>query len=325
MRVTKGFFAILALAFLPLPLMVGCDHSVAGSELHGRWVATGGLSLEFANGRFTRVRLGEVCTGTFVTDGGNVTFNIRGRSSETKPFEIDFPRLVIGGVTYFHDSPRLPDPIEGFWESFIGEGSTTFWMPMQFHQATRQRGSHWIWEGDYAGFTNRGIYTISARNIPNTGEMTMRITHVRGSTMASFIRYTLPVHMLRFFDWETLENPWHGDWWFDLDEAKMLFVDAANRADTLAAEQRIMNAKVSFFGNAGEVDFFDFTLEEDVEIQDLWGDLWGDEPLISDLLTIRNRATGAVITLFRQTGDDYTDDGPDFAPLSTSEENQECR
>ena len=101
----------------------------------------------------------------------------------------------------------------------------------------------------------------------------------------------------------------------------MLFVDAATRADTLAAEQRILDTKASFFGNAGVVDFFDFTLEEDVEILDLWGDLWGDEPFISDLLTIRNRATGDVTTFFRQVLDFPTDGGPGFVPLSDSEEN----
>ena len=289
---TKGFLVVLPMAVL---LLMGCDHMVASGDLHGRWVARGGLSVEFADGRFTRTSPGEVRTGTFVTSGRYITLNMRGQSSETLRFEIDFPRLTIGDVTYYHDSPREPDSIEGIWESFPSEGSNVFWRVTQFHRATRQRGNHWVWEGDYTGFNTSGLYTISARNIPGIGEMTMQTTHVRGSALWFFILYQLPVHITRFFDRGALQPPEHMEWWFTLEEARMLFVDAANRADSLLAEQQIMTASTIFFGNMGEVDFFDFSLEEDVEIHDLFGDEVG----IRDLLTMRSR-DGAVVTFFRQ-------------------------
>jgi len=292
---TKGFFAVLSVVLAGLWL-TGCDHLVASGELHGRWIARGGLSLEFAEGRFTRTAPGEVRAGTYVTDGGYITFNARGHSSETLRFELNFPRLTVDGITYYHDSPGVPDSIEGIWESFIGEQSTHFWRVTEFHPATRRRGSHWVWEGDYTGVITSGVYTISARNIPGAGEMTMQTTHIQGAALWYFILYQLPVHVRRYFDWDALQPPMHTElWWFTLAEARMLFVDAANRSYSLASELQIMNASTTFFGSAGAVDYFCFTIEEDVEIHVLAGDEVG----IRDLLTMRSR-DGSVVTFFRQ-------------------------
>ena len=279
-------------------LLPGCNHSVADRELHGRWIARGGVSLEFSNGRFTHTMPGDVRSGTYVTSGRYITFNVRGESSETLRFNVAFPRLTIGDIEYFHDSPGTPDFIEGLWIGLPIEGSTIVMRPMKFTRAERQRGTNWVWEGDYIGFNTRGMYTIDARNVPGAGGLTLRTTHFYGGAVASFIMFRMPVHLTRLFDDEALAPPpWTSpdDWWFTIDETRRLFVDAANRTESLADERMIMNIKAMFFGTAGATDFYDFTVERNVEIRDIWG---SEEDGPRDKLTIRHGAA-TLMAFFR--------------------------
>jgi len=117
---TKGFFATVFAVALALVLktllLTGCSHSVADGDLHGRWVAWGGMNLEFRNGRFTRMMPGgEVRSGTYETSGSYVTFHRRGHTPEVLPFSLEFPRLILDGITFFHDSPGVPTDLEGVW------------------------------------------------------------------------------------------------------------------------------------------------------------------------------------------------------------------
>jgi len=275
----KGFFAM---AFATVPalilavlLVTGCDHSVASGDLHGRWLAWGGMSLEFSNGRFTRVMPGgEVQIGTYQTNGGYVTFHRREHTPETEPFSLEFPRLVVGDITFFHDSPAMPNDLEGFWDGFLSIHSTGWPRTLLLGPAEPQRGNPWIMEGVFEEMSFKGAYTVSLRNLPNSGVFTMRVTHVSGSALAAYIRYRLPVHLMELFDWELLLIPGLGEWWFTLDEARRFFVNAAGRTGgDLALEQQIINAMNSFLPRwIGETEFYDYTLEEvEGNIYDLFG------------------------------------------------------
>jgi len=166
--------------------------------------------------------------------------------------------------------------------------------------AEPQRGNPLVMEGIFEEMSFKGAYTVSARNIPNTGVFTMRVTHVSGSGLAAFIRYRLPVHLMYLFDWELLLIPGLGEWWFTPDEARRFFVDAANRTDgDLALEQQIINAMNSFLPRwIGETDFYDFTLETvEGNIYDLFGAVVAGRYLF----TMRT-GTGGILT-FARTGE----------------------
>jgi len=316
---TKGLsaavFAIVPAIVFAALLLSGCDHPVASNVLQGRWVAGGtrGPALEFSNGRFTRTLPGGVVqTGTYSTDGKYVTFHRQGHSPETLWFSLAFPSLTMGevgsdnGRIYFHDSPREPNAsdlegifnLEGTWFGFRGVGTTGIAMPIVFGAVEHQRGSRWVMEGEYMqSVFRRGEYTVSARNTPNTGRMTMRITHIHGGDLYSFVNYRLHVHLTALFNTDQMRYPEeYGEWpWFTPDEARRFFVDAVvNAADHLAWEQQILSAKAIFFAGVGMVSVSDYTLHDDVDIYDIVGNRVEGR----SLLTVRTD-TGGILTFAR--------------------------
>jgi len=313
MRTKRFFFAAFVAAsasvFAAL-FLSGCNHSVASNVLYGRWVAggPGGTSLEFSHGRFTRTLPGNLVeTGTYSTDGRYVTFHMQGRGPETLWFRLEFPRLTMGapgrqtGRTYFHDSPGEPPDLEGVWLGFRGEGTSWTAMPFMFRNAEPRRENRWVMEGEHElSVFRRGRYTVSARNIPNTGLLTMRTTYIHGGDLRSFILYRLHVRIMVLFDAERLRIPEYGDWWFTLDEAGRLFVDAAVAADgDLSLERLVMLAKDSFFAGAHVTSVFEFTLEEREpgSILDIAGNVMDG----SVMLTLRG-ANGVILTFVKPAG-----------------------
>jgi len=316
---TKGFFAS-AFAVAPLIVFVamllsGCDHPVASDVLQGRWIAGGtmGPTLEFSNGRFTRTLPGGIVqAGTYSTDGRHVTFHRRGHTPETLWFSLAFPALTMGevgsesGRKYFHDSPREPNVedldgifnLEGTWFGFRGVGTTGMSMPIVFGAVEHQRGSRWAMEGEYLQRTfRRGEFTVSARNTPDAGRMTMRITHIHGGDLYAFVNYRLHVHLTALFNIDQMRYPEeYGDWpWFTPEEARRFFVDAVvNAAGHLAWEQQIMSAKTAFFAGVDAASVYDYTLQDDVDIYDIVGNRVEGR----SLLTIRTD-TGGILTFAR--------------------------
>ena len=291
--------ATLALFMAALPF-TGCDHAVAGGELHGRWLAWGGTIVEFTGGRFTRTMPGgTVQYGTFETHGDLVTFHRRGYTPETLPFTLEFPRLTLGETIFFHDSPGAPNDLEGVWQGFMGAHGTAWPGILILGPAEPQRGNRWVMEGVFQQMTFRGAYTVSARNIPDTGVFTMRATHVAGASVFNFVQMQLPVHLMYLFDWDRLQISGipPGEWWFTLDEARSLFVDAAGRTGgDLALERQVIDAMNRFLPAwVGETEFYDYTLEKvDGDIYDLTGAVVDGNLL----LTIRTE-TGGILTFAR--------------------------
>jgi len=298
MNTNKLFTVLLLTCLLFTGLVAGCDLPEANGELHGKWVAHGGLSLEFTTGRFTRITTGgEIEKGTYVTDGSNITFHRQGYSPETMQYSLNFPRLIVGGVTYYHDSPRMPDNMEGTWYGFFSLHSNLWPVAaILMGPMTPQKGNPWVMEGEYQiTGSSRGEYTISARNMPNTGTYVMTSTHTFGGNLHVFIRNRLPVHLMELFDWEALEKSINDTehWWFTPDEARKFFTDAAQRAGgDLAIEQQIMNAMYSFMSGVGGTSVYDYSL---VKVNGPIYDFWGDEIEGDEILTFRTDY-GEIIT-----------------------------
>jgi hypothetical protein len=289
MKINKLVTALLLTCLLLTGLIISCDLQEASGELHGKWVAYGGLSLEFNNGRFTKVIPGgEVQSGTYVTDGKNILFHRVGYTSEKLPYSLVFPRLIVDGVTYFHDSPRLPDDVSGMWFGFYSINSSLWPVAsIIYSPASPVRGNPWVYEGTYyITGSSRGIYSVSARNMPSAGKFSMTMTHVYGGDLAVFIRYRLPVHIMELFDWDSLGSSFAPDyWWFTLDEARQFFLDAIQRAGgDLAIERQILNVMFNYFSGMGDTTVYDYTL---TEYDDIIYDLWGEEIEGNLVLTFR--------------------------------------
>jgi len=310
MRIKRLFAAALvaALALPAVMMLAGCEHYVASREIHGTWVGHGGIMIEFVPGRFTRTLPGEVQTGTFTTEtqGGRsfVTLHRQGLTPETLEYSLDFPRLVLGGTTFFHDSPRLPPDMEGVWDGFPALLNTTrgWSWAMHFGEARPQRGDPWRFEGSYRQSFVRGVYSFSSRGVPGSGTFTTRITHVTGSEMYARIVYRMDMHLMRYFDLEALHRPPHisyYDWLFSLEDARGFFHDAMARAgNSLGAQQGIRAALNAFLPpSLGQDSTWAFTLEEGVDIYDFAG-----RPVTHNgtLLTIES-PDGLILTFYRMT------------------------
>jgi len=287
-------------------LLTGCDLQEALGELHGKWVSYNGLSLEFSNGRFTRVNAdGTTDKGTYTTDSGFISFHSAGNSSEKFRYELDFPKLIVGEIIYFHDSPRVPEDVEGLWFLYMGVYSTHYFGGYShiIGPAKPERGNPWVLKGEYrVPGSYKGEYTINARNIPNTGSHTMTITHVYGGDLVAFIKNRMPPYLTAMFDLDALDsrniNP--ELWWFSLDEARKLFTDAIQRANgDLAIEQHLINRMYMYNGGLligpPSPDYYDYTLEKvDGVLYDTW---WGE--VESDLLLTFRSPRGGIITLIK--------------------------
>ena len=299
----KQLFAPVLAILFAAAFLAGCDHSVANDELRGRWVARGGFAMEFNGGQFTETLPdGTVRTGTFTTGDDYITFNIREGRTEVRSFCFDFPRLTISGVDYFHDSPRYPDLLDGRWVSFVGRYATHATVPVYFSSARRQRDNRWVWEGEadwnLALLTE---YTVHARNLPGTSVLTYRTTRLASNVLYAQLQFRIPVHLwILFEDLDELRIMPEEDTvlWITSDEIRGFFARAMGNTNELAHIHLLTNVKNFFLDGLEDEEVWYFTIEENVEVYDLRGDLLG----YNDVLTMVN-GDGAVRNYIRFTGD----------------------
>ena len=293
--------AVFALVFIT------CEHSIADNQLDGKWIAVSGARLEFSHGSFTRMPVaGSAEIGTFTTGNGSITFNRYGYTPETLLYNLEFPRLRIGTVYYYHDSPGIPESVEGLWALYPDAWGGT----VIFGKGEPKRGNPETVEGDYIQPMNaKGIYTISKRNLPDTNILTTTPTHVHGSNLATFVQEQLYIHLVELFDMTFLQPPAFdaADWWFTLDEARKFFEEAAGRARTLEEEAQIVSA-LSYYFSINIQSVYDYTLEEDKDL--LYDYVYASAGI--NKLTLRDDSEwGAMIFTYLKLKDDFgeEDDG----------------
>jgi len=305
----KYLIALLT-AFLLLPV-TGCDLETAGSDLHGKWSTYGGVSLEFTTGRFIRsFPDGEVQRGTYTTDGSNISFYMSGQTSETQPYTLNFPELVIGAFTYYHDSPGIPHNLEGFWHGFRGEHSNQYWYSLRLSPAKPSRDDQWVYEGAFEfHFLYRGEYKLNRRNFPDAGSMLMISKQIHGRHLKYNIEYSIPPYLVRYFDLEALKTPEHTDeWWFSYDDARKFYLDAAQRAGgDLFLERQILAYMNRDIEGIADIERYSYTVKHYNEIIfDFYGneiDLEKDnknKPIPTTVLTFRTN-DGQVVTFTTRT------------------------
>jgi hypothetical protein len=232
---------------LALVLFAACDSDYTGIDigLDGRWIASDG-SVIYLNGMsFTRSGSGGAVTGTFSATDGHITFTRIGYSSERFEYKLNFPVLVIGDITYYHDSPSEPPNVVGIWYPFRVMGPSLTFFPGKRVKDENQKET-WVIEGDYVIHRQiKGQYTISNRNLPNRSVMVLSITHIHGADLWSYINVGMPAEWLSFFDQTILEIPPTPeaveDWWFTIDEIRRYFQVTADRATDQEIKDGIYN------------------------------------------------------------------------------------
>ena len=299
-----GFGTTLALVVAAVAGLVftSCDHAIAESGLHGRWVAMGGLSsLDFDGGKFTKNEAGVAWSGTYVTDGDYITFHRTGYSSERLPFSLNPPALVVGGMTYYKDMPSLPEEPQGYWINFAGTQSNGRSRALMFEKSQTAKGSKWILEGEHTWhMLYRGEHRLKSTPVPGIGTVEMKITHINGHAMRSFVEQDLPLNLVELFGWEVLLPPEEGEefrgWWFTLDETRALFVNAANKTGgNIAYAREILDAMEEILTPfVYETTSYKYTVERNVSVYDVFGGLLKD----IDLLTITS-SYGNIWTYYR--------------------------
>ena len=304
MRTKILFAATLLVCCLFAGLFAGCDFPEASGELNGRWFAYGFSSIEFNNGRFKRTNSGrEILQGTYVTEETNgqkyITFFSQGNTTEKHPYDIDFPMLTIGDITYYHDSPSVPKSFDGTWYGFFSINSSLNRWPARailLGPMKPQKGNHFVLEGKYqiTGY-EKGDYYLAAFNMPGSGVFVTMDTHVFGGDLHWFIRNRMPVHLMILFDWEALEHSINQQehWWFTPEEARKFFIDAAQKAGgDLAIEQQIMNVWNMYMNSIGRTTVYEYGI---IKYDEPIYDLFGDEIKGNEVLTLRSQ-DGAVVT-----------------------------
>ncbi|MCL2380837.1 MAG: hypothetical protein FWC64_04505 [Treponema sp.] len=256
----------VALAAALALVLAACNIASASSHLEGRWLAAGGVSIEFAAGSFTQTMPdGSVRSGTFETSGGMLTKHRRGFSPAIEPYSVSFPTLQIGEIRYYHDSPAMPTSVVGIWHGFWDGDFNIMGYPILFGHTTPIRGNRYILEGEYRDSNVRGIYQITARNLPGAHSMHRRPTHAFGGALRGWLEITLPADIVMLFDdiiFEFEGPPEH--FWFTIDDVQELFARAAARALTQLQAVNVVHFMERFFDS-----FFLERTAEYVLLQDL--------------------------------------------------------
>jgi hypothetical protein len=245
---------VLALVFFSA---CDTDYTEIDTGLSGRWISSDG-SVMYLNGMsFTRTGSGGAATGTFAATDGHITFTRIGYSSEKFEYKLDFPVLVIGEITYYHDSPSEPPNVVGIWYLFRAQGPSLTFFPGKRVKDENQKET-WVIEGAYVIHRHtKGKYTISDRNLPNNSVLVFEPTHIHGAELWTFINVGMPAEWLSFFDQTILTIPATEaaveNWWFTVDEIRRYFRVTAERA----TDQEIKD------GIYGELRWFlyDYNLE----------------------------------------------------------------
>jgi len=315
---TRIFVMTIALLMVSLLIPVtGCDLPTASGDLNGKWIAYGGMSLEFAYGRFTMtISGGEVRRGTYTTDGSYITFNRTGHSPEIKPYRLSFPRLVVDNVTYFYDSPTAPHNLEATWYGFRGENTTQQWLAFSLSPAKPARDNPWMHEGIFVFFGYfRGDYYLERRNVPDTGTLTMKTNQIYGGALKVILEFELPIYLMELFDWEALKAPLLLEhWWYTLDEARKFYTDAAQRANgDLFLIRQITARMARDLDGIGDTETYEYTLKE---YEEDFYDFYGEFMEAGEVLMLK-AATGPTATFRRSAYLGSSHNNSDYSVIQT--------
>jgi len=125
----------------------------------------------------------------------------------------------------------------------------------------------------------RGEQTIRSSPFPGIGTVRMRVTHLNGHGLRSFTQYRLPIDIVGLFGWEVLMPPEESEefrgWWFTVDEARALFMDAANRAGgNIPYARQILDAMDYMLSPFVYVpSTYRYSVERGVDVYDRYGAL----------------------------------------------------
>jgi hypothetical protein len=289
----------LTLAVLVLVLLFACGDDSAEMDigLDGNWIAQSGTTLLINGVGFTRTSAkGDVETGTIAAAEGKITFSRIGHSSETYDYELNFPQLQIGEITYYYDSPSDPVDIEGTWINYRGmsPGLTFFTGKNVKDDNNRKTPAK---EGEFIWFSwTKGKYTISNRNLPNNSQLVLSTTHIHVCNLAEEVAY-LELELQELFDLSLVKVPstQEGieDWWFSIDEIRNYCDAAADRTTDIVKKTDIYAFLEDFLDYYILEGTFSYMTEFDAEIPNDMADFTG----VPNKLTMTD-AQGAVDRFF---------------------------
>jgi hypothetical protein len=239
--------------------------------LDGNWIAQNGADLPISGMGFTlTLPNGDVEAGTLAAAGGYMTFTRIGYSSETKEYELNYPELKIGDITYYHNSPSEPIDVEGTWFQFPGMAPAFI-----FYEGKRVKDENnkdtLAREGDYEYYGYfKGKYTISNRNLPDSSIMVLTATHIHAKNLwAEVFASNMPLNLQELFDFSLLEIPstFEGleDWWFTLDEVRNFFEAAADRTTDIVKRADIYELMEDFLWDYSMAGTYDYSTVFDPE------------------------------------------------------------
>jgi hypothetical protein len=248
----------------------GGDSTEIDTGLNGRWVALNRTRIELNGMSYTRTSAyGVVDTGTFSAAAGYITFSRIGRTPETHEYTLDFPELIIGGVSYYHDSPHEPVDVTGKWLRYPEQGATVTLHPGKRIKDENKKDTFDI-EGDFDIYmSNKGTYTISNRNLPGQSVLVSVPSHIHGTMIFYFMNIMLPISLLELFDQSIIIPPEHyedvEEWWFTIDEVREFFEEAASKAVALDVQAQVF-AYLDYFLSEYVTLRYDYTVEHDAEL-----------------------------------------------------------
>jgi hypothetical protein len=271
----------ITLTVLVLVLLGACGDDSAEMDigLDGSWIAQNGTTLLINGVGYTRTSAnGDVETGTVTAAGGKITFSRIGHSSETKDYELDFPKLQIGDITYYYDSPSEPVDIVGTWVAYRGMSPSLIFYPGkrvkdENKRETPVREGEFVW---YAYF--KGKYTISNRNLPNNSKLVLTTSHIHVSNLGEEYQ-AMPLELQEFFDSSLIAVPktQEGieDWWFSIEEIRNYFDAAADRTSDIVKKTGIYELLADFLDYYIFEGTFSYMTEFDPDIPNDLADMSG--------------------------------------------------
>jgi hypothetical protein len=246
------------------------DYTIADTSLNGTWIALNGVQLKLDGMSYIKTpTLGYTETGTFAASNGSISFSRLGHTVDTQDYTLEFPKLLIGAVTYYHDSPSEPRKLEGRWYPYPYMGRAVTFGPAK-RQKDENKKETLVYEGDFVLYMeSKGTYTLSSRNLPGNDRLITTPTHIHGTEIYAFINIMMPIHLLSLFDQSILTPPEKyedvEEWWFTREEARRYFEESADKATDLQTRNDI-DYYMDYFLTTHEESYYDYSLEFDDEI-----------------------------------------------------------
>jgi hypothetical protein len=311
--VNKLFVAVMAATLV----LAACnnDYTIADTSLNGTWLALNGVQLKLDGMSYIKTpTLGNVETGTYVASEGSITFSRLGHTSETYEYKLEFPQLVIGAVTYYHDSPSEPKQIEGRWFPYPYMGRVVTFGPAK-RQKDENKNETLVYEGNFVLYMeSKGTYTLSSRNLPGNDRLITTPTHIHGTEIFAFINIMMPIQLLSLFDQTILVPPEKQEdveeWWFTLEEARRYFEESADKAGDLQTRNEI-DYYMNYFLTTHEESLYDYSLEFDDEILYRWPESAAADQENKLTLSIRAGVYSSTWTYYKWNGAGELPQGPE--------------